>query len=194
MFRGIINDAKSAAGSVASRYAARATVAVPFLIAVGFATAAGTLVLIEQYGSRDAYLIVGGVYTMIGLIAAILVRATEKEEAVADIAAVKMDTDEVVADTATAAAMQIPLVLLGELLTSSAGPASVRGAGKVIVRNLPLIALGAALAVMFWPTSASETAEGTAGDDVNPDFDASIDGSRTKSNGIDHSGNWHRAA
>jgi hypothetical protein len=58
MFRGLINDAKSAAGSVVAKYAARASVAVPFFIALGFATAAVTLMLVEQFGHRNAYLIV----------------------------------------------------------------------------------------------------------------------------------------
>jgi hypothetical protein len=36
MFRGLINDAKSAVGNLVLKYVARASVAVPFGIAVGF--------------------------------------------------------------------------------------------------------------------------------------------------------------
>ncbi len=55
MLRGLINDAKSAAGRVVAKYAVRASVAVPFVIALGFATAGITLMLVEralrQWGS-----------------------------------------------------------------------------------------------------------------------------------------------
>ena len=40
MFRGLINDAKSAASSLVLKYVARASVAIPFVIALGFALAA----------------------------------------------------------------------------------------------------------------------------------------------------------
>ena len=54
MFKGLINDAKSAAGSVIAKYLARASVVVPFVIAFGFATAALTLVLVERFGAITA--------------------------------------------------------------------------------------------------------------------------------------------
>jgi len=74
MFRGLINDARSAAGSVVAKYAARASVAVPFIVAVGFATAGITLMLVERFGHRNAYLIVAGGFTALGLLASVVVR------------------------------------------------------------------------------------------------------------------------
>ena len=47
MFRGLINDAKSAAGSVVAKQAARASVVVPFLIALGFLIAGLSITLTE---------------------------------------------------------------------------------------------------------------------------------------------------
>lgn len=41
MFKGLINDVKAAAGSLVVKYAARASVGMPFIIAFGFATAQG---------------------------------------------------------------------------------------------------------------------------------------------------------
>ena len=42
MLRGLISDAKSAAGSLIAKYLARASVVAPFVIALAFATAAIT--------------------------------------------------------------------------------------------------------------------------------------------------------
>ena len=187
MFRGLINDVKSAAGSVAARYATRATVAVPFLIALGFATAAATLILVERFGARDAYFMVAGTFTAIGIVAALIVRATEHDEIAADGAAAKADTADVATDTAAAAAAQIPLALLGALFSSAAGPSSVLGAGRAIGRHLPLVLLGAAVAVLFWPKSDAETGQ-------NADDAQGIDPARSHANGADHTGAFHEAA
>ncbi len=72
MFRTLINDAKSAAGSVVAKYAVRASVAVPFLVAAGFGIAALTLVLVERYGSLTAYGIMAGGFAALGLIASLI--------------------------------------------------------------------------------------------------------------------------
>jgi hypothetical protein len=54
VFRGLISDAKAAAGAVIVKYVARASVAIPFLIAAGFATAALTVLLVDRYGPQTA--------------------------------------------------------------------------------------------------------------------------------------------
>ena len=84
MFRGLINDAKSAVSSVILKYVARASVAVPFVIAAGFALAAGTVMLVERYGHVFAYWSMAGGLAAVGLIAALAVRVKEHEEEVAD--------------------------------------------------------------------------------------------------------------
>jgi len=66
MFRGLINDAKAAAGSLVGKYLMRASVAVPFIVAIGFGVAALTVVLVEKFGSLYAYLMVAGGFTLIG--------------------------------------------------------------------------------------------------------------------------------
>jgi len=79
MFRGLINDAKLAVGTVVSKYAVRATVAVPFVIALGFATAGATLTLVEHFGHREAYLMIAGGFTAVGLLAVLVVRTKEHQ-------------------------------------------------------------------------------------------------------------------
>jgi uncharacterized membrane protein YebE (DUF533 family) len=109
VFRTLINDAKSAAVSVVARYAVRASVAVPFLVAAGFGTAALTLMLVDRFGSLTAYAIMAGGFAAIGLVAALAVTVKEQEEEVADAAAEQNDTGEVATDAAAQAAVQLPL-------------------------------------------------------------------------------------
>jgi hypothetical protein len=160
----LINDAKSAAGSVVAKYAARASVAVPFVIAFGFATAGITLMLVERFGHRNAYFMVAGGFVVLGFLAASIVRAKEHEDVVADVQAAKADTADVGTDAAAAAAVQMPLALLGALVSSPIGPASLMSLARVVGRNLPLAAMLVGIGVLFWPKSADET-----GDDDPPE-------------------------
>ena len=48
MFAGLINQAKSAVSRLVLQYVARASVAVPFIVAVGFALAAITVLLVNR--------------------------------------------------------------------------------------------------------------------------------------------------
>jgi hypothetical protein len=152
MFQGIINNAKAAAGSMVAKYAARASVAVPFIVALGFATAAVTLMLVERFGHQNAYFMVAGGFTVIGLLAALIVRTKEHDEVVAEEQSTATDTAGVATDTAAAAAMQMPLAFLGAILSSPVGPSSLLTLVRVIGRNLPLALLLAGIGVLFWPT------------------------------------------
>ena len=118
MFRGLINDAKSAANSLVLKYVARASVAVPFVIALGFAMAALAAWLVNLYGYVTGYLIMAGGLALIGVIAALAVSVKENEEEIADQAAEEADTSNV----ATEVAAQAPLALLGALFTMPGGP------------------------------------------------------------------------
>ena len=83
MLRALVNNAKSAVEALIARFLARASVAVPFLAALGFATAATTLTLIERFGTIAAYWIVAGVFILIGLGATLAVVVKEQEGKVA---------------------------------------------------------------------------------------------------------------
>jgi hypothetical protein len=63
---------------------------------------------------------IGG-FTTLGLLAAMIVGVKEHEEVVADEKAAKADTADIAADTAAAAAVQMPLALLGALFTAPSG-------------------------------------------------------------------------
>lgn len=162
MFRGLINDAKSAAGALIAKYLVRASVAVPFVAALGFATAATTLLLIERFGTVAACWMVAGGFAAIGLLATFLVSAKEQEEQTAESKAESGDTAEVASNAAAQAAAQTPLALLGALLSSPLGPGTVAGGMRMLARNLPLVAFAALIALLFWPGEEAPAAAAEA--------------------------------
>ena len=154
MFQGNINNAKAAAGSIVAKYAVRASVAVPFIVALGFATAAVTLMLAERFGHQNAYFMVAGVFAVIGLLAGLIVRTKEHDEVTAEAHAAETDTAGIATDTAAAAAVQMPLALLGTLFSSPVGPSSILSLMRGIGRNLPLVLLLAGIGMLFWPKNS----------------------------------------
>jgi uncharacterized membrane protein YhaH (DUF805 family) len=154
MFQGLINNAKSAVSGLVLKYVARASVAVPFVIALGFALAAVTVMLVDRFGHATAYWTVAGGLTLVGVIAAIIVSVKEHEEEVAEQVAEKTDTDEVVGDATAQAIVQTPIALLGALFTSS--PATALGGIRLLARNFPLVLLLVMIGALFWPTQTAE--------------------------------------
>lgn len=167
MFQGLINDAKSAVGSLIAKYLARASVAVPFVIALGFATAAITLTLIDKFGTITASWIVAGGFTLVGLVATLAIAVKEQEEEVADKQGEGTDTAGVATDAAAQAAAQMPLALLGAVLSTPFGPSTVAGGAKMVARNIPLVVLLALIALLFWPNEAAVEGTDTDADEAH---------------------------
>jgi hypothetical protein len=165
MFRALVNDIKSAAGSLMARYVVRASVAVPFLAAAGFATAAVTLMLIESYGAIAAAWIVAAGFTAIGVVAVAVVSAKEQEEENAQARAAETDTGKVASAAVTQVAEQAPLALLSALLSTPFGPSALAGGAKMVARNIPLVVLIAVLGLLLWPFN-SEPGTDTAIDEA----------------------------
>jgi hypothetical protein len=159
MFQGLINNAKSAVSGLVLKYVARASVAVPFLVALGFALAAITVMLVERFGHVTAYWAVAGGLALVGAMAAVIVSARERDEEVAEQVAEKTDTEEVVGTAAAQAIVQTPIALLGALLTSS--PATAIGGVRLLARNLPLVLLLVMIGSLFWPTQPDEELQET---------------------------------
>jgi len=112
MFRGLINDAKAAAGSLVGKYLVRASVAVPFIVAAGFGVAALTVSLVASFGALHAYMMLAGGFTLIGLLAAFVVSVKEQEEEVAETKDEANDTASVASNAAAQAAAQVPLAFI----------------------------------------------------------------------------------
>jgi hypothetical protein len=154
VFAGLINQAKSAASHLILKYVARASVAVPFIIAAGFALAAITVMLVGRFGHVMAYWLVAGGLALIGVIASIVVSVKEHEEEVAEQQATK--TEEVVSDAAAQAFVQTPIALLGALTTLPGGSAGALSVVRLLARNFPLVLLLVMIGMLFWPTKEGE--------------------------------------
>jgi uncharacterized membrane protein len=96
LFAGLINQAKSTVSRVVLQYAARASVMVPFVMALGFALAAIAVMLVEHFGHVAGYWMMAAGLASIGVIAWIVVSVKEHEEQVAEQRAEQADTHEVV--------------------------------------------------------------------------------------------------
>lgn len=158
VFAGLINQAKSTVSRVVLQYAARASVAVPFVIALGFALAAIAVMLVERFGHVAGYWMMAGGLAAIGVIAWIVVSVKEHEEEVAEQRDEQADTHEVVSGATAQAMAQAPLALVGTLLSAPGGAASVFKVARVLGRNFPLVLLLVAIGALFWPTDATDDA------------------------------------
>jgi hypothetical protein len=161
VFKGLINDIKSAAASFLGTYLARASVAVPFIVAVGFATAAIALELTERFGARNALWTLAGGFCAIGLLAALAVTMKEQqqemeaaEEQERNEGGIGEMTSAAATAAATKAAGHVPAALLGALLQNPS--ASALPFARMVGRNMPLLLLLALVALLFWPTEHSE--------------------------------------
>jgi hypothetical protein len=159
VFAGLINQAKSAASDLALKYLARASVAVPFVIALGFALAAVTVMLVERFGQVMAYWMVAGGLAIIGVIASAVVSVKEQEEEEAEQAAQDADTGDAVSAAAAQAVVQTPIALLGGLFSLPGGPASVLTIARILGRNFPLVLLLVMIGALFWPSEDAQPSE-----------------------------------
>jgi len=159
VFAGLINQAKSAASRVVLKYVARASVAVPFVIAAGFALAALTVMLVERFGHLMAYWLMAGGLAVIGVIASIVVSVKEHEEEVVEQKAAKADTEELVSDATAQALAQTPIALLGAIMTIPGGAAGALSAARLLGRNWPLVLLLGMIGALFWPTEGAPAEE-----------------------------------
>jgi hypothetical protein len=155
MFAGLINHAKAAASGLVLKYVARASVAVPFVIALGFALAAITVMLVQRFGHVTAYWLVAGGLAAIGIAAAIAVGVKEHEEEVAEQQAEQSGTEEVISDATAQAMMQAPLALLGAVFTMPGGATTALQAARILGRNYPLVLLLVLIGALFWPTQTT---------------------------------------
>ena len=167
MFAGLINDAKAAVSHLVLRYVARASVAIPFVLALGFAVAAIAVMLVERFGHVTGYWIMAGGLAAIGIGAAIAVSVKEHEEEAADQKAEQADTGEVVSDATAEAMVQAPLALLGALFSAPGGASGAFKIARVLGRNFPLVLLLVMIGALFWPTDRQDSEVGGA--ETRPD-------------------------
>lgn len=178
MFEGLINEAETAAGAVVSKYAARASVVVPFLFALTFATLAITFALIDRYGAISAFTIVALAYGLVGVLAAISVANAERGKSERRPAVQDTATTTATADVAKTVMAEAPLALVVSLLSSVGGPAAALGATRALVRNWPLVVLAGLVGVLVLSTGKIEPTQTDA--EVDP---AKLNGIRPNRSG-----------
>ena len=172
MLEGLVKDMRSAAVSFVDRYLARASVAVPFFVALGFATAALGLDLTTRFGASKAFWIMAAGFSTIGLLAGLALTMWEHETAAAEEQHAEEsvhtglgELGEVASEAATQAAGRLPLGLMASLLASPS--ASALTAARLVGRNLPLVLLLALVVLLF--ASAEERDRDKQEQDENPD-------------------------
>jgi hypothetical protein len=158
MFQGLISDAKAASGLLIDKYFARAVVVVPFVVALGFATAAITLMLVNRFGYIAAFWMIAGGFTLIGLVATRVVGDKENKADIADKLAGAHDTGATT-QAAAQVAVQVLMTLAAGLLSTPRGPGTIAAGAKMVVRNMPVVVLLALLAFLFWPSESESNAD-----------------------------------
>ena len=165
MFESIINDARRAASRVIATYLGRAVVAVPFVVAAGFATAGATLWLIERFGAQLAYWILALGFTLLGLIASVVV--TVREEEVEEAAAAEEKEAAAASPLPAAGDVLAPVMALLPLLSSQFGMSASTKVVRYGFKYLPVLVLAALLGALLWPIE--KAGEGAEPDATNSD-------------------------
>jgi hypothetical protein len=154
VFAGLVKEAKAAASGLLLKYVARASVAVPFAIALGFALAATTVMLVQMFGQATAYWIMAAGLAAVGLIAAVAVSIKEEQDEKAEELAEQTDTQEVMSEATAQALGQAPVALLGALATAPGGASALLPLVRLLARNLPLVLLLIMIGALLWPTKS----------------------------------------
>jgi hypothetical protein len=122
------------------------------VVAIGFAVAAVTMQLIDRFGAIQASWIIASGFLVLGLIGLAFAwwhdRPTDQSptEVKPEVAA------SASADEATLPAnMQLPLALVGSLLTTSSSFISPLTLLRFLGRNAALVTFAALLALVLWP-------------------------------------------
>ena len=136
MFEAIVNRAQRSVETVVLKYVARAAVALPFIIALGFGTASAAVKLSEDFGTMTAYGILAASFAGIGLAAsaAIAVSAPTPVSVVKGAEPPTAISEIENASTSTLPDTEVLLAALGTL-----GPTAIPGLARLLVRHLPLI-------------------------------------------------------
>ena len=169
MFKGLINDVKAAAASFVGTYLARVSVAVPFLVALGFATAAIALELTERFGARNALWMLAGGFCAIGLLAAFAVTMKEQQEemqAAEEQQRSEGGIGEMTSAAASEAATQLPAALLSAFMQNPSGLSSLASlpVARTVSRHMPLLLLLLLVGLLLWPAEQKEEAAAPEGE------------------------------
>ena len=136
MFQEITNRAQRAVDTLVSKYVTRLAVAVPFVVALGFGTAAASVKLTDMYGSMIANAVLSGVFAVFGLLTAAAI-------------AVNQPVPELITEPAGAVhhepaprSESEPLLANADAILAAIaaiGPTALPMVLRLLLRNLPLV-------------------------------------------------------
>ena len=155
MLQGLINRAQRAVDTLVTNLLTRVAVAVPFVIALGFGTAAATVLLIDAYGSMAGYAIMAAIYAAIGFVAALLVSSNMPDDTSAadeDASSSSESARPNEQPTSAQAGFATPDMIMAALATAgpTAMPAVIRIVAKLLVKNLPLLLAASLMAYLLF--------------------------------------------
>ena len=157
MFQSLFRRAEVAIEHSVGQLVLRILVAVPFLIAAGFGTAALSLRLSRQFDPETANLLMAGLFVLIGAVVAIIVAfRSPKDRTTNGTATVETGATEPLPTPGDPVYSNADKELLMAAQTSAA-PIALPLVSRVVIRNLPLIAsIGAAIFVMTRPSPSDQ--------------------------------------
>lgn len=163
IFQSVIRRAETAIENMVDQALARVMVALPLLVAAGFATAALSTYLNARYGAQNGHLIMAGAFAGIGLLAMLYVSFMGSSNSVSD-----TDTDaanqenqsshDASGDATSGAFSEAERELMTSVLTTAA-PIAVPGLVRTLIRNLPLVILILIVGFILTRVASSESSE-----------------------------------
>ncbi len=142
MFQGLLRRAEQSIDQVVAKYVGRATVAIPLIVAAGFATAAVSVKLVELYGQVIAYSIMAAGFAVLSLVTMAIVGTgngtveTLSEPAAAADTAASDKTDDQADAGLDPSELLTPEV---RAFLASTAPMALPTIARGVGRNLPLI-------------------------------------------------------
>lgn len=161
MLQAVINRAQRSVDTLVNKYVTRIAVSVPFVVALGFGTAAAAVKLSQEFGNTTAYAILAATFAVIGLAASAIIAmsgsnpetgAISGDNPAAGTTSATGDTD-----ASNAKSSIDPEFILAALGT--VGPMALPSVVRLLARNLPLVLAIVAIAyVLFSERSESDGA------------------------------------
>ena len=134
MLQAIVDRAQRSIDTLVSKYVTRAAVAVPFVVAFGFGTAAAMVKLTEEFGSMTAYTILAAAFGAVGLAAATVI-ALSGPNPIASVDPVE-EAAAASGDNGKKSAIDPEMILAA---VGAVGPAALPAIIRLLAKNLPLV-------------------------------------------------------
>lgn len=155
MLNALFHRAQATVDNAIGQAVNRALIVLPFLVALGFATAAATSRLVRELGPELGYLAIAGGYAVIGLFVAALVMARSQPQTDQPSAAGAAADEQAAASTASQVSDADRELITAALTT--AAPVALPALITALLRNLPIVvALASLLYILTRPGKTND--------------------------------------